>query len=417
MGRRFGLFASAIDRVALALVVLCLVWLGGRGFLAVERLGDGLSRTTDSFSEAGTVRAGEGFATQGFLHDRGLPDIAYGNRFPADGWKSMNPGMTREVYTHYPPGPDWITGAMTVACGPGRLGCMRLAPLSFSLLCMAWLAWVLVRELGPVRAAFVQGVLTVTPVVGGWMFGLYYQAYAFALLLLQLGVLLQAFRPGGRLGRGHSLALVALGFLQGWLSFDYFFLTSLTAWPMWLLLPAAERTARRRELLWACALPAAGFAFAHGLHLLQVAVWLGSVGAAIEDLRAAAVKRASSSVGLWEVTWLYFRGVIVDPAGFQFRLFLAVTAALGALAWRHVWQPRRSGQPIDQAGLRQGLAVLAAGLIIAGLWTVVMRQHAKIHYFFLVRHYFVVLFLALLVLVDRVAGLRPAPVSPRPPSA
>ena len=82
MARRMG--ATAI------IVVLLLVGLSQ--WNAVGAMGNRLSPTADPWTEADTLRAGEGYACYGYLENAGLPDLAYGRQFADIGTKKLVSG-------------------------------------------------------------------------------------------------------------------------------------------------------------------------------------------------------------------------------------------------------------------------------------------------------------------------------------
>ena len=136
------------ENLAGALIVLIILLLAGRGIYDSLRYSGQLSPIADPFSEANALRAGEGYAENGFFSNAGLPDLCYGDRFPGRGaWRveefplqfSMSSLKDDCIYTHYPPGPDLIAGLLTEICGVGNLGCFRLFPTTiaiFSLTCL-----------------------------------------------------------------------------------------------------------------------------------------------------------------------------------------------------------------------------------------------------------------------------------------
>jgi hypothetical protein len=391
-------------------------------------LGDALSSRADPYSEADAVRSGEGYAARGFTQHHGLPDVLYGGRFPEAGMRTEPAlaGRTSFVYTHYPPGPNWITGVMTRLLGEGQLRRYRLAPLLLGGLALAFFAWSLAVRLGPGRGLLLS-VLSILPrMTTHMMHGLHYQGYAQSLLLVQLGLLSMLLsRPSG-LGAGGAIALGTLGFAQGWLSFDHVFLVTFAAVPIWLATgsrPGAGPGSRRRELWLAVLLPGAGFTLAHALHFLQVVLELGSVSAALADFRDVARWRAvgagaplgawgplvivreylvqhvvrGSYFGEWAYVWLAAAALLVSVHG------IAGKASRRQGRWRvpgFGWQPA-TGRP------RRALALLSA-LLISSAWIMLMRNHAHHHPHFLPRHFFLLYFTGMLLLVE---GLR-SPTGP-----
>lgn len=382
-----------------------------------------LSPIADRYSEANALRAGERYATLGFTDYAGLPDVAYGTQFPNDGYMGdylrEHPGAARVpgplIYTHYPPAPDWIAGVLTKVFGVGRLTLFRLFPIAFGLVCMAFFASSLVRAVGMVKGFVVLLLLAAAPMFTNMMHGLHYQGYAFSLFLVQLGILLRVFAPGSSPNasvRRPAAALAALGFVQGWFSFDYFFLVSLAAVPFAFLWAKPEREdGGARRLFWCVAAPLVGFGAAHALHLVQVAVFHQSLSTAIRDLGTAAAHRAAHSRGLdiygdkdtslrSLLRW-YGRMLHHDDRFFGSLYPWAMAAALTIAVCRQARFECARPVPLrltwDARG-RAGLA-LGAAFLISGLWVLVMRNHAVVHLFYISRHFFLGYFVAVVMLV------------------
>ena len=364
--------------------------------------GNQLSEIADGFSEADALRAAEGYSVKGFTADAGLPDVAYGNRFPKNGLKALRdwcPDSRRCIYTHYPPGSSWLTGVMVKAFGIDHLPTLRLLPIGVTLAAMIFFAASLIVAVGRVRAAGAMLLFGGVPLFSNMMHGLHYQSYALAFQLLELGGLLRlyALPAGARLPRGGLTALAAIGFVQGWLGFDYAFLTAFAAVPLWLLSPELDRW----RLLWTVLLPGGGFAVAHFLHFAQVAAYWGSVQGAFDDLGRSARYRLTgdlpticsmplSGVGGILVEYLFVQAPSDRYFGFELMARGALVAALLLV------RRGRLGRLSFAAPPRAFLALVAA-LVVAVLWLVVMRQHAACHRHFLPRHLFYFYFFVVLI--------------------
>ena len=130
-----------------------------------------------------------------------------------------------------------------------------------------------------------MSAIAIVPMTSNMMHGLHCQSYAFSLLLIQSGLLLSIFRKKIKLKALHLSILFIIGFLQGWLSFDYFFIVSLSALPFALLYSPLDKREDKKQLLFAVLASAIGFGFAHFLHFIQVAIYYqGSLTAAYNDI-------------------------------------------------------------------------------------------------------------------------------------
>src|SRR5258708_26430813 len=113
------------------------------------------------------------------------------------------------------------------------------------------------------------------------------------------------------IGRGFGLwAFALLGFLQGWLTFDYFFLVALPPLAVELAMPRidADYRPRWRLALTRTLLASGGFAAAHWFHFLEVWAYWGSFAAALNDFRSSAAHRAG--IALFDEAGLYWIGVL-----------------------------------------------------------------------------------------------------------
>ena len=112
-----------------AFILLCLAGTIYRTW-EIRHWGDALSRV-DPFSEANTLREVDGFRAQGFWHDAGLGNTLFGPRYPNDGfWISVGEERLHTVtpsgvYTHYPPGPEYLLylaeAMFPILRGPSRV--------------------------------------------------------------------------------------------------------------------------------------------------------------------------------------------------------------------------------------------------------------------------------------------------------
>jgi hypothetical protein len=392
--------------------------------VTLRQLGNGLSPTADPWTEADTVRAAEAYARLGFLANWGLPDLCFGEQFAAYGTKHMLrnerqaagswiAAMTadqtgrapvsaeRFVYTHYPPGPHLIAGLMTTAVGPGRIDVYRLVPITIGLAAVVYLLFELALSFGVWRTGLASVALAAMPMFTNMMHGLSYQGYSLALLLLQLGLGVRLARRGTA-SRPILAAMFLVAFCQGAMGFDYVFLVTLAPAVMALVLnepPEAAATLVRSSLV-----AGAGFAVAHGLHFLQVVGYLGSVRSAISDYTTIAVYRSvgrtydngtvvPSRLDVW---WDYVTSHSALPLHFGIPVIgivafvLVVLLALKASRLYHV--------PASTV-----IAVPAA-LLVCSLWVVVMHQYSAQHWHFIPRHYFLAVFVPVLIFLNLRAG-------------
>lgn len=357
--------------------------------LIAYRLTDLTSPIADSFSEANSVRAAESYIDRGFTFAAGLQAISYGARFPDTGYHHARGDDF--IYTHYPPGPDYLVGLATMVFGKGEVSKFRAIPLFVGAMSLVFLAFISMAFWGPFGSVVFVGTLLLIPMSTNMMHGLHYQGYAMNLLFIQLGIMLETISKRDR-NPGHwKVSLFILGVLQGYLSFDHFYLVALGGVPAVLLSGTAGR--ERLRLLAVALIPGLGFVFAHLLHFLQVILFHGSAVLAYKDLLAAAIQRSgvTSTISMSEVLRSYWFDHLPTGRYLDFPVWILGVFALilvsppvslpiwttGNKRLQLVWRPTS----------KANLMAIGAALFISSLWIFTMREHAFDHRHFIPRHY------------------------------
>jgi len=370
-------------------------------------LGDQLAEAADAYSESNAIRGALGYLHKGLFADASLPETTFGRLYPETGHFRRYQGQ-RHVDTHYPPGPTWLAAAMRQACGVRPLSCLRTLPLVVSGIGAFVLALALIVSLGTARGLVVALAAFAVPLYSNMMLGLHYQGYALALLSIQLGGLL--FLYGGRRSlAARDLALAgSLGFVQGWLSFDYFFLVAFAAVPVAVLFSGLSEPGSRKRLLALVGISAGGFAFAHALHFLQVVVYYGDFAVALDDLVGVARERADPAVSTlepppmwasdpWMISSIFLFVLAKREAHFGFSLGYALLGTLSVLVLLRGSRIRLpgTGRRLYVESSARPVWAIVAGVIVSCGWISVMSGHAHTHPHFIPRH----LLLAWLVLL------------------
>ena len=379
--------------VAMAVIVWALVYFPSTQVAYALQRGANLTELFDSYAEANGIRSGESYAERGFLFNYGLPDVSYGNSFENQGGKhdkNLCPTLPC-IYLHYPPGPDLTIGVLTKMCGKGNLSCMRMGPISFTVLTLIFMAWALTRTIGVQRCAFVFGSFYFAPMVTNGMHNLYVHSGVTAFLFTDIGLLALAFFGDRKHERWILAGLFAIGFLYGWWAFDYAFHVALLPLAFWFL--STDRRATWPTLVRTTLVLCGSYAFANFTHLLQVRLFLGSWAATFDDFGARATMRMSGHLEVaaalpLSVLFAYWTRLLSEPQFLGYS-FLALCAAaftpllarrevLVSRRWELAWAPR----PFFK------WAFLGA-FIIPDVWLVLMRQHASVHGHFLPRNFVV----------------------------
>jgi hypothetical protein len=384
------------------------------------RLEDQLSPLSDPYSESNALRSALAVLAEGWTANAGLPETTFGGLHPEAGHLHRFGGR-QHVDTHYPPGPTWLVAATQLACGERPVSCLRSLPIVVSALGAFLLAFALLSTLGMLRGLAVTLAAFSPPLYSSMMMGLHYQGHALALLSIQLAALLWLFASGRPLA-ARDLALAGgLGFVQGWLSFDYFFLVALAPLPLAVLFTDLREREQRRRLVALVLAGGAGFAFAHALHFLQVAAYLGGVAAAADDLLGVALERADPALSSdeqppdwvghpWMISSIYLFTLSHEHFGFNLgNALLLALFILVALRDIDLALPGTGVRLEIDPSARPAWAVVS-GLLVSCAWISLMPGHAYDHAHFIPRHLFLlwlVMGLALvrsLRLVDRGTG-------------
>ena len=396
--------------------------------------GDTLS-AADPYSEANLLREVHNFLEHGIGAYDGLGNVIYPGLYPTEGFADhpelMAHTVTPEgVYTHYPPGPEYLAYVAAKLFGPSPVSRMRIVPLVFSWTAVLFFGLTLRQRFGALTGWLLMAACLTMPMFHDAETFLHAAGYAFALLLVEIALCL---RPGRQL-----LPLALIGFVQGWMTFDYVFLVVLAPAAIALALPRMNlgetldlRLAARR-----CLASAAGFTLAHLMHFAEVAAYFGSLPAALHDLAGAAALRAGAEqaggilqhlrdvmlvldyyyIDTLPAFWSSAQVTATNPHPWQALRFLGITPGSWwlvvtlALVGGSVWSARRSASAERSTLLGDWMFVSLCGFVPSALWLVVMVNHAIEHHHFLYRHLFFAFFLWLLFVVTaagkrrRVAG-------------
>lgn len=371
----------------------------------------------DAYSEANALREVRNFLEQGPTRYAGLGQVYHLGMYPADGF-AREPDIARYsvtrdgVYTHYPPGPEYLLYAAAKLLGPEPVSRLRLLPITIGWAATLFLGFAVRRRFGAAVGWMVMSVCILTPTVTDGFVGLHYQGYAFALLLCEIGIAIGTNARVAPFG--------VLGFLQGWLSFDYVFLVTFVPLALELMMPRIDLGCQSRWplALTRVVLAGAGFAGAHALHFLQVWAYWGSLQAALRDFGGAAAHRAGAAMIGGPLDYLlltlsslklYFYGL--HPLNFALSLpdpgvpenwsmfrFLGLSLGpwwllitLGLILWDEF-----NTKSADRSPRLDWHFVCVTGVLTSSAWLLAMPDHAAHHRHFLYRHLFFAFFVAVL---------------------
>lgn len=386
--------------------VVFLSALTAQQWISINKIGNNLS-FADPWTEADTIRSAEAFATYGFSRNSGLPDIAFGHQFPDKGTKKILKDSTQKqswaegtlrvrvdnyqvshesfVYTHYPPGPHWIAGISAKIFGVNSIKSFRFAPILIGLASIAYFSWQVFKFIGAIKGALALLFFTSIPMFLNMMHGLSYQGYALALLLLEIGICLKVFIRKD-LNFFDLLLFFFISHLQGWMSFDYFFLVSAT--PPLILLLFPSNTLKLNQVSLIIITCIAGFSLSHIIHFCQVINYFDSFDIALSDFISTAAYRSqsisydngSTTPSMFAILWSY----LTTYSGIHTHIGFPVIyhALIGTVIILIV-------SPNNKYRFIWGVFL---SLLIASTWVVTMPQHAAQHWHFIPRHYFICIF-------------------------
>jgi hypothetical protein len=396
----------------------------------IAQLDNSLSPLSDPFSEANALRSAKNYVDHGLFNNVGLPDQCNGYLFPLAGFKSyfysktlqkayLNENATYRplasinlaenscVYTHYPQGADLLAAFMTALGGQNNIDIYRLLPLTFHFIGVFFLGYTIASLFGPLRCLIALGYCFSLPMFYNMSIGLHYQGYAFALLLIEISLLLLLFNDALNSRDRHiaMASLAFLGFFQGWLSFDYVFLVILCPFA---LLPAVSQITESSLKVAAkySFLLGAGFTLAHFIHFLEVVAYFGSFEKAIRDFSYAAVKRSSElapqfALSRGELVWIYLTEFSSRIDYFQINYFIMAGVAFSyrlLLIPLEAYSPKINCLSKNISFIRL-FTVTTVSLTVSCLWIVLMKGHSMEHPHFIPRHLFLAYFIPMLYLL------------------
>jgi hypothetical protein len=314
---------------------------------------------------------------------------------------------------------------------------MRLLPVAASALALGFMAFALLRSardpLPGLWSLAACTALAVQPGIADWQGALHEHSYVVAILFAAVGFAAWAPARWGWL-------YLPLGFVAGWTGFDWLPAQSLAVLGVrWLAYDRDEETGPARAALLALLDAmrfAAGVSLAILAHLLQLALYFGSLEQGVRDLIGSAAVRmgsdAAATLNPGYADWLRTAGMatpeksitrffgadfsIEEPTALPmlahfFRLFLdgavqpLVAGAACALAALLIVAAVLDRSPVSRrAGAAAGGVLVA--LAASTVWTFLMPHHAVFHAHILFRHPLagLTLFLVLPALLARPAA-------------
>jgi hypothetical protein len=398
-----------VEIVALVAVLSMLIPVVREQLEIAQRVGNRPSSQADAPSEFDALTSGMHYYMDGFLKHVGLPNRG-GPPHKLYDDPSDVPDLEL-IYTHYPPGPNWLTGLAIMTFGPKQVPLYRLFPIGFSVAGLV-LTYALIRNVvGAMLAAAAVIVLLQVPMTTAMMHGLFYHPYAITLVLVQMAFLFNRLEKTSRLSWSSLYLLAGISFIQGWLSFDWCFVVMFAPFAV---VSCWRDSTRRWEMVRAASFCVFGFTCAHVLHFAQVWAFRSSFAHAFEDLFGAARFRMLGEGpklvpenGTVVILQKYI--LTLFPSWSQASYFSWLMPAVGAILALILGALRRltRGDSGETKIVIPALISMAIGFGISLLWILAMKNHALEpgHWLFLPRHLIIFLFSCVLVSVVALSTL------------
>lgn len=335
-----------------------------------------LSSLADGYSEGNSLRGSLYFKEQGLLKTSGLPDFHYSNLYPKYGEYQEN---SKYIYTHYPPGPEYTLLIMRFIFGDHSTLEYRI----FSIILSSILAFFFLNTLMTVlnnKFSIIPALLIIiTPMFTNTMHGLHQTTYCFYLNLFYLGSLFLYIDGRVKLKQLAFISFI-ISFIQGWMTFDYFFLLAFTHIVILLLFNKLNK----QNLIILLISNSGAFALAHGIHFLQVVNYHESITIAFNDIFHAAKHRASGEkVHFFDVLYSYFDYYLRRARNFNFKIqYLFIIHIAFCVFYKFNNNSKQFKYTLKIT------AITLVAFIISSLWMLAMTQHAMVHTHFIPRHYF-----------------------------
>lgn len=410
----YSKLVSAIKTKPFQVLLLVFALLVVKELIYIGTFGNHTSPIADGYSEANTIRGGTFFVEEGLTKYFGLPDLCHSNQFADTGFMGSGPdGCADRIYTHYPPGPEYMAWLGLSVVGIGNYYALRLLPIGLSILVGFFFLKTFFTFVGGGVRGFIFGLMLILPpMYSNYMHGLHHQQYAFIMLQAQMALCLLFMTQEKFKKWWVVLAFIALGFWQGWMTFDYAFLATLFAIPFYLYLRSEHKVSFLNFVTVGLS-SGVPFTAAHVLHFYQVVAYYGSFDKAWADLFGTAKFRATNvtaggalgnpkydpkQIGLFTVARDFLYRVAGRGKYLAINLMNFIWLMVGLRFMKKV--TFRKGWSFEFDVRTSDLLAIFAAIIVSSLWSMTMKQHAHIHGF-IARHYYFTYFFCCLTLVQR----------------
>lgn len=408
--RHCRLLAHILIEIAALGATLYFITVFARGQIdTAHRIGNAPSSEADAPSEVDAISSGMNYYKLGFSSNFGLPD-----RGGPMGKLYLDPNQEADfhsVYKHYPPGPNWLVGIAMVIFGPKNVPWYRSLPIGFSVAALLATYMLLRGVIGCLLAAVAIVLVLHFPMTTAMMHGLFYHPYALTLLLVQMSFVFNRLEQASRFSWKALTVIALMGFVQGWLSFDWIFGAIL--YPL-CVVSCWRDSSKRRQMLKAVFYSVLGFGLAQFLHFCQVWTFYSSFWAAFDDLFGSVkyrilgegAKLVPENATMTILNTYLFRLIPSESQAAQFSwlvplVSMGIVLIVGALS---ILRPKDASAT---RWIAPALISMAMAFVVSLMWVLIMKNHAleQGHWLFLPRHFIIVLFSCVLASVAGILAL------------
>jgi hypothetical protein len=366
-----------------------------------RQLDNAPSGLADAGSEFDALNSAMHYYKLGFLANAGLPDRGGPIGEPYDDPSDIP--TIKLVYTHYPPGPNWLVGLAMMTFGPKQVALYRSFPLTFSVTGLIVSYFLLRSAVGCVLASAAIILLLQLPMTTIMMHGIFGHSYALTLAILQMSFVFSRVESRAKLSAADLMILFILSFLQGWMSFDWAFVSMFHGL---CIVSCWGSAARRRNLLKAVFCSMLGFGFAHLLHFCQVWAYAPHFKHAFDDLFGAAVFRSRGEGphlvqpgATKSILDTYLRVLLPSSSQARELLWIIPLTTLSLVVFVRLSMIRWIQEARYPRLFTSAVVAMSMSLIISLSWILLMKNHAlqQGHWLFLPRHFIALLYSCILV--------------------
>lgn len=393
-------------KIILAILVFFLI----KEIIFVITLQGNVSSMADGYSEANSVRGAYYYSENGFREYGGLPDLCYSKLHDGEGFRSKKYTICREgdkkaVYTHYPPGSEYLATPLIYIFGPNMF-IVRLQPIFFNFMVSILFITLMFHIFSLEKAFWISLLCLFPPMFHNYWHGLHHQGYAFSLTLLQLALITLMWTNKQR-SLWNYVGLFFLGFLHGWLTFDYAFVATFISLPLFYFLKDQNQL-KIMNLFWVVLWSGLGFTCAHIIHFYQVIWYYGNFQDAFNDLFGSAKYRFNNDGALTNKIKSHndlnplsvakdFLWRVAGRGRYTAVNLINYVWIVLALKWIKRIDFKIKNYKFEFNISKNDCYAILAAVFVSSLWSLVMRQHAFIHGFIARHYYFVFLFCTLVM--------------------